>query len=98
MEIKLQNLISVSEMSRSASATIAKAQAGEVQIILNHNKPVAAIVDISVLERLRFLEEEDEWRELEAIARQRIAEDNGVYHSLDDVAAKHGIKLPPRKK
>jgi prevent-host-death family protein len=47
-------------MSRSASATIAKAQAGEVQIILNHNKPVAAIVDISVLERLRFLEEEDD--------------------------------------
>jgi prevent-host-death family protein len=97
VEIKLQNLISVSEMSRSASATIAKAQAGEVQIILNHNKPVAAIVDISVLERLRFLEEEDEWRELEAIAEKRIAEDNGVRHSLDDVAAKYGIKLPPRK-
>jgi prevent-host-death family protein len=97
VEIKLQNLISVSEMSRSASATIAKAQAGEVQIILNHNKPVAAIVDISVLERLRFLEEEDEWRELEAIAQKRIAEDNGVYHSLDDVAAMHGIKLPPRR-
>lgn len=96
MEIKLQNLISVSEVSRSASATIAKAQAGEVQIILNHNKPVAAIVDISLLERLRFLEEE-EWRELEAIAEKRIREDNGVYHSLDDVAAKYGIKLPPRK-
>ena len=94
MEIKLQNLISVSEVSRSASATIAKAQAGEVQIILNHNKPVAAIVDISLLERLRFLEE---WRELEAIAEKRIREDNGVRHSLDDVAAKYGIKLPPRK-
>lgn len=97
MNIKLQNLISVSEMSRSASATIAKAQAGEVQIILNHNRPVAAIVDISLLERLRQLEDEEEWRALEAIAEKRIAEDNGVYHSLDDVAAKYGIKLPPRK-
>ena len=97
MEIKLQNLISVSEVSRSASATIARAQAGEVQIILNHNKPVAAIVDIALLERRRFLEEEQEWRELEAIAEKRIREDNGVYPSLDDVAAKYGIKLPPRK-
>lgn len=97
MEVKLQNLISVSEMSRSASATIAKAQAGEVQIILNHNKPVAAIVDISLLERLRQLEDEEEWRALEAIAEKRIAEDNGVRHSLDDVAAKYGIELPPRK-
>lgn len=97
MEIKLQNLISVSEMSRSASATIAKAQAGEVQIILNHNKPVAAIVDITLLERLRQLEDEEEWRALEAIAEKRIAEDNGVRHSLDEVAAKYGIELPPRK-
>lgn len=97
MNIKLQNLISVSEVSRSASATIAKAQAGEIQIILNHNKPVAAIVDIAMLERLRELEDEEQWRELEAIAMKRIAEDNGVYHSLDDVAAKYGIKLPPRK-
>ena len=97
MNIKLQNLISVSEVSRSASATIAKAQAGEIQIILNHNKPVAAIVDISVLERLRALEDEQQWRELEAIAEKRIAEDNGVRHSLDDVAARFGIELPPRK-
>ena len=65
--------------------------------IAKYNKPVAAIVDISLLERLRFLEEEEEWRELEAIAEKRIREDNGVRHSLDDVAAKYGIKLPPRK-
>lgn len=97
MNIKLQNLISVSDFSRSASATIAKAQAGEVQIVLNHNKPVAALVDIALLERLRQLEDEEDWRQLEALAEKRIAADNGVRHSLDDVAAKYGIELPPRQ-
>lgn len=93
MKFKLQNLVSVSEVSRSASATIAKAQAGEIQIILNHNKPVAAIVDISVLKRLRQLEEEDENRDLVALAEKRIREDNGVRHDLYDVAKRFGIDL-----
>jgi hypothetical protein len=97
VEIKLQNLISVSEVSRSASATIAKAQAGEVQIILNHNKPLRPLSTSLCLKDFAFLKKKRNGANSEAIAEKRIREDNGVRHSLDDVAAKSGIKLPPRK-
>lgn len=97
MNIQLQNLVSVSDVSRAASATIAKAQAGEIQVILNHNKPVAAIVGIAVLERLRQLEQDLENRSLVATAEQRMIDDDGSRHDLYEVAAKHGIKLAKPK-
>ena len=52
MRLRMKNLISVSDVSKNTSATIAKAAAGETQIILNHNKPIAAIVDIKLLEEI----------------------------------------------
>jgi hypothetical protein len=91
MKIDMSNLISVSEVSKNTSATIAKAAAGVTQIVLNHNKPVAAIVDIKLLEMIDdFLHEQEVMR----IAEERIREPRGQGVTLDELLEKHRIKRP----
>ena len=88
MKIDMSNLISVSDVSKNTSATIAKAAAGITQIVLNHNKPVAAIIDIRLLEQLEdFLYEQ----EVLKIAEERMhnSRENGV--SLDELRAEFGL-------
>lgn len=88
MKIDMSNLISVSEVSKNTSATIAKAAAGVTQIILNHNKPVAAIVDIKLLEWIDdFLYEQ----ELLRVAADRVKEPQGPGITLDQLRAKYGL-------
>jgi prevent-host-death family protein len=84
----MSNLISVSDVSKNTSATIAKAASGITQIVLNHNKPVAAIVDIKLLEQLEeFLYEQ----EVLKIAEERMnyPRENGV--TLDELRAEFGL-------
>jgi prevent-host-death family protein len=52
MRVRMNNLVSVSDVSKNTSAMIAKAAAGETQVVLNHNKPVAAIIDIELYEQM----------------------------------------------
>ena len=52
MKIDMSNLISVSDVSKNTSATIAKAAAGITQIVLNHNKPAAYLISAAAYEQM----------------------------------------------
>jgi prevent-host-death family protein len=78
----MKNLISVSDVSKNTSATIAKAAAGETQIILNHNKPIAAIVDIKLLEEIEeYLFEQH----LLEVVRSRVLDADGNEKPLEEL-------------
>lgn len=82
MRLRMKNLISVSDVSKNTSATIAKAAAGETQIILNHNKPIAAIVDIKLLEEIEeYLFEQH----LLEVVRSRVLDANGNEKPLEEL-------------
>lgn len=52
---ELENFVSITELSAKASATVAKAEAGDIQYIFKRNKPVAAIVSIELLTAIHEL-------------------------------------------
>ena len=82
MRSRMKNLISVSDVSKNTSATIAKAAAGETQIILNHNKPIAAIVDIKLLEEIEeYLFEQ----QLLDVVRSRVLDADGNEKPLEEL-------------
>ena len=82
MRLRMKNLISVSDVSKNTSATIAKAAAGETQIILNHNKPIAAIVDIKLLEEIEeYLFEQ----QLLDVVRSRVLDADGNEKPLEEL-------------
>ena len=87
----MNNLVSVSDVSKNTSAMIAKAAAGETQVVLNHNKPVAAIIDIELYEKMLDLMADIEV-EQKAISRLHELDDSESI-SLEDLAAKYNIDL-----
>jgi prevent-host-death family protein len=89
----MNNLVSVSEVSKNTSAMIAKASAGETQVILNHNKPVAAIIDIELYEAMVDLMADLEVTE-KALARLNQTDEGSI--TLDELVAKYNID--PSKK
>lgn len=90
MRIRMNNLVSVSDVSKNTSAMIAKAAAGETQVVLNHNKPVAAIIDIELYEQMLDLMADIEVTQK---AIERINQDDEGSISLEDLAKKYNINL-----
>jgi prevent-host-death family protein len=79
------NTMSVTELSQNASGAIKRVQAeDEPIIIMKNNKPVAVLMDIKLFNYLDGIAEEQYW---ERLIRERIANDSGERHSLEDVKA-----------
>jgi antitoxin (DNA-binding transcriptional repressor) of toxin-antitoxin stability system len=94
MNIDTNDLINVTEIAkRGVSAVINEVAGGRHFVVLNNSRPVAAIVDISTMERLQKLDEREEDLRLLAVASARMATDSGRRTSLRDVAAQLGVDL-----
>jgi antitoxin (DNA-binding transcriptional repressor) of toxin-antitoxin stability system len=70
---------------------IAKAAAGETQVVLNHNKPVAAIIDIELYEHMLDLMADIEVTQ-KAITRLNELDDPYSI-SLEDLIKKYNIDI-----
>jgi prevent-host-death family protein len=86
----MNNLVSVSDVSKNTSAMIAKAAAGETQVVLNHNKPVAAIIDIELYERMLDLLADIEVTQ-KAISRLNESDEGSI--SLEELIVKYNIDI-----
>lgn len=93
MQTDTRNLVPVSDVSRNASRVIANAAAGQWQVILKNNKPLAAVVDIESADRLNRIDELEEDMKLLTASLVRMATDNGIRHDLDDVLSELGIDV-----
>jgi prevent-host-death family protein len=87
----MNNLVSVSDVSKNTSAMIAKAAAGETQVVLNHNKPVAAIIDIELYEQMLDLMADIEVTQ-KAISRLHELDEPGAI-TLDELIEKYNIEI-----
>jgi len=90
MRIRMNNLVSVSDVSKNTSAMIAKAAAGETQVVLNHNKPVAAIIDIELYEKMLDLMADIEVTQ-KAISRLNESDEGSI--SLEELIVKYNIDI-----
>lgn len=90
MRIRMNNLVSVSDVSKNTSAMIAKAAAGETQVVLNHNKPVAAIIDIELYEKMLDLMADIEVTQ-KAISRLNESDEGSI--SLEELILKYNIDI-----
>lgn len=90
MRVRMNNLVSVSDVSKNTSAMIAKAAAGETQVVLNHNKPVAAIIDIELYEQMLDLMADIEVTQ-KAISRLHETDEGSI--SLDELIEKYNIDI-----
>jgi prevent-host-death family protein len=86
----MNNLVSVSDVSKNTSAMIAKAAAGEPQVVLNHNKPVAAIIDIELYEQMLDLMADIEVTQ-KAISRLNESDEGSI--SLEELIVKYNIDI-----
>ena len=86
----MNNLVSVSDVSKNTSAMIAKAAAGETQVVLNHNKPVAAIIDIELYEQMLDLMADIEVTQ-KAISRLNESDEGSI--SLEELILKYNIDI-----
>ncbi|WP_028924346.1 type II toxin-antitoxin system Phd/YefM family antitoxin [Pseudonocardia acaciae] len=92
MNVDTGDLISVTDASnRGVSKLASDAEHGRPQVLVRNNKPVAAIVDIPTMDRLRRLDELEDDLRLLSIALVRTAADSGRRYALDDVLAEAGI-------
>jgi prevent-host-death family protein len=79
------NTMSVTELSQNASGAIKRVQAeDEPIIIMKNNKPVAVLMDIKMFNYLDGIAEEQYWEQL---ILERMANDSGERHSLEEVKA-----------
>lgn len=80
--------VSVTEATqRGVAGIISDAEAGDI-LVTRRNQPVAAIVSVRRIERIeRVL---DELRDL-TLAMSRVATDDGVRISFDDLLAAYGL-------
>lgn len=91
MRIRMNNLVSVSDVSKNTSAMIAKAAAGETQVVLNHNKPVAAIIDIALYEQMLDLMADIEVTQTAISRLHELDEPGGI--TLDELIEKYNIDI-----
>jgi prevent-host-death family protein len=81
-------LISISEANRlGVSGLVREAEAGNEQVVLRNNKPVAAVVSMKRLEELQ--QREDDLLDV-SLAAARMLTTGERRHSLDDVLAQLG--------
>lgn len=83
------NLISISDASKlGISALVREAEAGNDQVVLRNNKPVAAFVSMKRLEQLQQLQ--DDLLDISLAAARALTAGPGR-HSLDEVLATFGF-------
>jgi antitoxin StbD len=88
--------LSVTELSQNASGAIKRVQAeDEPIIIMKNNKPVAVLMDIKLFNYLDGIAEEQYW---EKLILERIAKDDGVRLTHEDVFGKPQPKPKSSKK
>jgi len=93
MNVNTDDLVSVTEANSSLSRLLNEAHQGRTKLVMRNNKPFAAIVSPEAAARLQRLDELEEDLRLLGLALVRAVTDDGVRHSLDDVAAEFGIDL-----
>lgn len=94
MNIDTDDLISIGKISDGGlSRLVSDAEHGHAKVILRHNKPVAAIVDIATMNKLQELDAREEELKDFAVALARTATDTGARTSLDKLAADMGVDL-----
>lgn len=92
MNIDTEDLISITEANtRGMSRIVTDAENGRAQVLIRNNKPVAAIVDIDTMRRIRRVEEMEDDLRLLSIVLVRAAADSGRRYSLEEVMARFGI-------
>jgi prevent-host-death family protein len=91
-----ENTMSVTELSQNASGAIKRVQAeDEPIIIMKNNKPVAVLMDIKMFNYLDGIAEEQYW---ERLILERISNDSGERHSLENVKAELEAKWKTENK
>lgn len=93
VNIPTGNIVGVTEVSGNVSRYMADVADGQSFLVMKNNRPVAAIVNPGVLDRLQEIDEREEDLRLLCLALARILTDSGNRHDLDDVAAELGISL-----
>ncbi|MDR3107134.1 MAG: type II toxin-antitoxin system Phd/YefM family antitoxin [Bifidobacteriaceae bacterium] len=91
MRTDTQDLISITEASRSLSRLVDEVVAGRSLVVLRNNEAAMAMVPMSRIEQLDALEERESDVRLLALALAREMTDNGVRHELADVLAELGL-------
>ena len=87
MKIDTGDLISVTDASsKGVSKLVSDAENGRPQVLIRNNKAVAAIVNITDLDRLQRVEELENDVRLLSIALARAAADSGRRYDHDEVA------------
>lgn len=92
MKIDTADMVSVSEASnRGVSKLVAEAEAGREWVILRGNKPAAAMIGVSRLQRLRELEERESGMGLIATAITRMLIELERAKDVDEIQKTLGI-------
>jgi antitoxin (DNA-binding transcriptional repressor) of toxin-antitoxin stability system len=93
MKTDTRDMVSATTAARDFSRISSEAAQGRTFVVVRNNEPTVAIVPVSQMERLDRIDElEDDMRIL-SVALARMGTDDGVRHSLDDVAAEFGVDL-----
>jgi antitoxin (DNA-binding transcriptional repressor) of toxin-antitoxin stability system len=93
MKTDTRDIVSATKAARDFSRISGEAAAGRNFVVVRNNEPTVAIVPVSQMERLDRIDELEDDVRLMSVALARIATDDGVRHSLDDVAAEFGVDL-----
>lgn len=88
-----RNMVSATNAARDFSRISSEAAEGRTFVVVRNNEPTVAIVPIVQMERLDRIDELEDDMRLLSVALARMGTDDGVRHSLDDVAAEFGVDL-----
>ena len=93
MKTDTRDMVSATTAARDFSRISSEAAQGRTFVVVRNNEPTVAIVPVSQMERLDRIDGLEDDMRLLSVALARIATDDGVRHSLDDVAAEFGVDL-----
>ena len=93
MKTDTRDMVSATTATRDFARISAEAAEGRTFVVVRNNEPIVAIVPISQMERLDRIDELEDDMRLVSVALARMGTDDGVRHSLDDVAAEFGVDL-----
>lgn len=93
MLVDIKNMVSVTDVSQSASRYVTAAEAGETYVVMRRNQPAAVLTSPDRAARLDRVEEMEDDLRLLTVALVRMVTDSGERHRLEDVAAEFGVDL-----
>ncbi len=94
MNLDTDDMISLTEAKNQFSAVVGAVQyEGRQFVLMRQNHAAAALVNVDELDRLQRIDELEENVRLLGLAFARTLTDDGVRHTLDDVAAEFGVDL-----